>query len=66
MQDVGGKVFGQEDKLVGCEDIGYLNSLIQTDDLGNCLGLYPDQEKGTANAHHGGRGSYLKIFLFEL
>ncbi len=65
-EDVGGKVFGQADKLVWCEDIGYVNSLIKTDDLGNCLGLYPDQEKGASNTHHGGRGSYLKGLFLEL
>jgi len=41
-QDVGGKTLGQSDKLVGCEDVGYMNSLIKTDDLGKGQGLYPD------------------------
>ena len=65
-EDVGGKVFGQSDKLVRCEDIGYLNSPIQADDIGDGAGFDPDQEKGASNTYHGGRGSYLKIFLFEL
>ena len=65
-QNVGGKILGQTDEFVRGEYIGYLNSFIETDDIGNRIRFDPDQEKGASNTHHGGGGSYLKIFLFEL
>jgi len=64
-QNIGGKVFGQADKLARGENIGYLNGLVKTDHLGNGSGFDPDQEEGPSNAHHGGGGPYLKIFFLE-
>jgi len=52
--------------LVRSEDVGDLNDILKTDDLGNLTGLVdPDQENGPSNPYHGGRGSYLKILFLE-
>jgi hypothetical protein len=48
------------------EDVGDLNHIFKAEDLGNGAGFVdPDQEQGPSNPHHGGRGSYLKVLLFE-